>query len=228
MSPTASSGQNPSQPGADPSRDDLLAGQRRHRSTARPRPPLPASPALSPALGNVARRRPPFGARDRDDLVVGHHGHDPERTNLVSGTASIASGFLAGDTLATTTTGTSITASYNDSTGVLSPQRQRYAWALPAGARQCHLRVEQPEPDQLRRRSGAERSPWLVNDGTLNIKTETTTVTISINARAALNHQRRFSLRALKTGPAQPGRAAQSQFSTARPNWERRLCQFQW
>ena len=37
------------------------------------------------------------------------------------------------------------------------PDRQRHAGALPAGARQRHLLLDQPEPDQFRRRSEPNR-----------------------------------------------------------------------
>ena len=45
---------------------------------------------------------------------------DIDNTTLTSATVAIGAGFLAGDTLAATTTGTSITASYNGTTGVLT------------------------------------------------------------------------------------------------------------
>ena len=43
-----------------------------------------------------------------------------DNQNLASATVSITNGFLTGDTLAATITGTSITANYSASTGVLS------------------------------------------------------------------------------------------------------------
>ena len=45
---------------------------------------------------------------------------DVDDTQVASGSASVTSGFTTGDILAATTTGTSVTASYNSSTGVLS------------------------------------------------------------------------------------------------------------
>ena len=45
---------------------------------------------------------------------------DVDNLDLASATATISSGFFTGDTLAATTSGTSITASYNSSTGVLT------------------------------------------------------------------------------------------------------------
>ncbi|MDA1275554.1 MAG: immunoglobulin domain-containing protein [Verrucomicrobia bacterium] len=45
---------------------------------------------------------------------------DVDDTEIASGSVSVSTGFTAGDTLAATTTGTSVTASYNLSTGVLS------------------------------------------------------------------------------------------------------------
>ncbi len=60
---------------------------------------------------------------------------------------------MTGDTLAATTSGTSITASYNASTGVLSltgsDTLAHYQQVLDSVS-YC---VEQPEPDQFRRRS---------------------------------------------------------------------------
>ena len=45
---------------------------------------------------------------------------DTDDTQMAGGSVSVSAGFTSGDTLAATTTGTSVTASYDDSTGVLS------------------------------------------------------------------------------------------------------------
>ena len=104
---------------------------------------------------------------------------DPESANLVSGTVSITSGSLfTGDTLAATTTGTSITASYNASTGVLSltgsDTLAHYQQVLDS--------VSYSSSNQNPTNSGADKSrtvSWVVNDGTLNSATQTTTVNIT-------------------------------------------------
>ena len=104
---------------------------------------------------------------------------DPESANLVSGTVSITSGFaFTGDTLAATTTGTSITASYNASTGVLSltgsDTLAHYQQVLDS--------VSYSSSSQNPTNFGADASrtiSWVVNDGTLNSATQTTTVNIT-------------------------------------------------
>ena len=60
---------------------------------------------------------------------------DIDNTTLTSATVAIGAGFLAGDTLAATTTGTTITASYNSTLGGLDPHRQRHPRALSERAR---------------------------------------------------------------------------------------------
>ena len=45
---------------------------------------------------------------------------DPDDTHIASGSVSVSTGFTAGDTLAATTSGTSVSASYDSGTGVLS------------------------------------------------------------------------------------------------------------
>ena len=95
---------------------------------------------------------------------------DPESANLVSGTVSIASGFLTGDTLAATTTGTSITASYNASTGVLSLSGSDTL----AHYQQVLDSVTYSSSNQNPTNSGADPSrtiSWVVNDGTVNSAT---------------------------------------------------------
>ncbi len=65
---------------------------------------------------------------------------------------SITSGFLTGDTLAATTTGTSITASYNASTGVLSLSGSDTLAHYQQVLDSVSYCVEQPKPDQFRSR----------------------------------------------------------------------------
>ncbi len=91
---------------------------------------------------------------------------------------SITGGLLTGDTLAATTTGTSITASYNASTGVLSltgsDTLAHYQQVLDS--------VSYASSSQNPTNSGADPSrtiSWVVNDGTLNSATQTTTVNIT-------------------------------------------------
>ena len=91
---------------------------------------------------------------------------------------SITGGLANGDTLAAMTTGTSIAASYNASTGVLSltgnDTLAHYQQVLDS--------VTYSSSNQNPTNYGAEPSrtiSWVVNDGTLNSATQTTTVTLS-------------------------------------------------
>ena len=103
---------------------------------------------------------------------------DPESANLVSGTVSITSGLLTGDTLAASTSGTSITASYSAATGVLSltgsDTLAHYQQVLDS--------VTYASTSQNPTNFGADTSrtiSWAVNDGTLNSATQTTTLAIT-------------------------------------------------
>ena len=71
-------------------------------------------------LGNVAASAAYTEAASPTTLSPGATVGDPDSANLVSGTVSITGGLATGDALAATIAGTSITASYNASTGVLS------------------------------------------------------------------------------------------------------------
>ena len=73
-----------------------------------------------PVLSNVGIRSPMRAGATATTLSSGSHGERLDKHHLASGSVSITSGLLAGDTLAASTTGTSITASYSASTGVLS------------------------------------------------------------------------------------------------------------
>src|SRR5262249_25964697 len=98
---------------------------------------------------------------------------------LVSATVSITGGtFFTGDTLAASTSGTSISASYNASTGVLSltgsDTLAHYQQVLDSVA----YSSSSPNPTN----SGADPSrtvSWAVNDGTLTSATQTTTLNIT-------------------------------------------------
>jgi hypothetical protein len=133
-----------------------------------------------PALGNVAASASYTAGASATTLSSGTTVSDPESTNLVSGTVSIASsGLLSGDTLAASTSGTSITASYNASTGVLSLSGSDTL----AHYQQVLDSVNYSSSKQDPTNSGADKSrtvSWLVNDGTLNSTTQTTTVNISV------------------------------------------------
>ena len=173
----ASSSQNPTNSGADPSRTIswLVNDGTLNSATQTTTVGITGS---SPALGNVAASAAYSAGGTATTLSSGTTVSDPESTNLVSGTVSIASGFLTGDTLATTTTGTSITASYNASTGVLSLSGSdtlgHYQQVLDS--------VTYASSSQNPTNSGADPSrtiSWLVNDGTLNSATQTTTVSVT-------------------------------------------------
>ena len=116
---------------------------------------------------------------------------------------------LTGDTLAATTTGTSITASYNASSGVLSltgsDTLAHYQQVLDS--------VSYSSSSQNPTNSGADPSrtvSWVVNDGTLSSATQTTTVNITAvdNAPALSNVAASASYAALEV-PRRPCRRLQ-------------------
>ena len=131
-----------------------------------------------PVLNNVAASDSYTAGAAPTTLSSGTMVSDPESANLVSGTVSITSGFLTGDTLAATVTGTSITASYNASSGVLS---------LTGSDTLAHYQqlldsVSYSSSNQNPTSYGVDPSravSWMVNDGTVSSATQTTTVNIS-------------------------------------------------
>src|SRR5262245_12317901 len=132
-----------------------------------------------PVLSNVAASASYSAGATATTLSSGTTVSDPESANLVSGTVSISSAtFLTGDTLAAVGTGTSITASYNTSTGVLSltgsDTLAHYQQVLDS--------VSYSSSSQNPTNSGADPSrpvSWVVNDGTLNSATQITTINIT-------------------------------------------------
>ena len=131
-----------------------------------------------PALSNVAASAAYSAGGTATTLSSGTTVSDPESTNLVSGTVSVSSGFAAGDTLAATTTGTSITASYNASTGVLSLSGSDTL----AHYQQVLDSVTYSSSNQNPTNFGADPSrtiSWLINDGTVNSAPQTTTVNLT-------------------------------------------------
>ncbi len=153
----ASSSQNPTNSGADPSRTISWVVNDGTLNSATQTTTVNISTDQPPALGNVAASAAYTEAASPTTLSSGATVGDPDSANLVSGTVSITSGFLTGDTLAATTTGTSITATYNASTGVLSltgsDTLAHYQQVLDSVS-YC---VEQPEPDQFRNRCEPHR-----------------------------------------------------------------------
>ena len=138
----------------------------------------PSATQTPPVLSNVAASASYTAGATATTLSSGTTVSDPESANLVSGTVSITSGLATGDTLAATTTGTSITASYNASTGVLSltgsDTLAHYQQVLDS--------VNYSSSNQNPTNFGADESrtvSWAVNDGTLNSATQTTTVNLS-------------------------------------------------
>ena len=138
----------------------------------------PSATQTPPVLSNVAASAPYSAGGTATTLSSGTTVSDPESTNLVSGTVSITSGFATGDTLAATTTGTNITASYNASTGVLSLSGSDTLAHYEQVLDSVSLLLSSQNPTN----SGADPSrtvSWVVNDGTLNSATQTTTVNIT-------------------------------------------------
>jgi hypothetical protein len=108
-----------------------------------------------------------------------------DNLDLASATVSITSGFFAGDTLAATTTGTGITATYNATTGVLT---------LSGSATVAHYQtvlrsVTYQSTSTNATNGGTDLSrtlTWVVNDGTLNSNSVTSTVTVAAAATPAV------------------------------------------
>src|SRR5205814_1211508 len=80
----------------------------------------PSATQTPPVLGNVAASASYTELASPTTLSAGTTVSDVDSPNLASATVSITGGLLTGDTLAATTTGTSIAAAYSASTGVLS------------------------------------------------------------------------------------------------------------
>ena len=185
----SSSSQNPTNSGTDPSRTISWAVNDGTLSSATQTTTVNITTGQSPLLGNVAASASYTEAAAPTTLSSGTTVSDPESVNLVSGTVSISSTTLfTGDTLAATTTGTSITASYAASTGVLSltgsDTLAHYQQVLDS--------VSYTTSSQNPTNFGADASrtvSWVVNDGTLSSATQTTTVNITAvdNAPALSN-----------------------------------------
>jgi hypothetical protein len=158
-------------------------------------------------LSNVAASASYSAGATATTLSSGTTVSDPESANLVSGTVSISSGtFLTGDTLAAVTTGTSITASYNTSTGVLSltgsDTLAHYQQVLDS--------VSYSSSSQNPTNSGADPSrtvSWVVNDGTLNSATQTTTINITGGTPSGADTGTAHGGVASVTGPNPPATA---------------------
>src|SRR5204863_526370 len=131
-----------------------------------------------PVLGNMAASAPYTEAAAPTTLSSSTTIGDVDNQNLDSATVSISSGLLTGDTLAATTTGTSIIASYSASTGVLSLSGSDTL----AHYQQVLDSVSYSSTSQNPSNFGADPSrtvSWVVNDGTVNSATQTTTVNIT-------------------------------------------------
>ena len=112
----------------------------------------PSATQTPPVLSNVAASASYTAGGTATTLSSGATVSDPESANLVSGTVSITSG-LADRRYAG---GVDERHQHHRELQRLDrgaePDRQRHAGALPAGARQRQLLVEQSKPDQFRRR----------------------------------------------------------------------------
>jgi hypothetical protein len=102
---------------------------------------------------------------------------DVDNQFLQSATVSISSGFLAGDVLSADVTGTSITAIYDEATGVLTltgnDTLAHYQQVLDS------VTYESTSSNPTNSGSDPSRTiSWVVNDGTLDSATQTTTLNI--------------------------------------------------
>ena len=130
---------------------------------------------------------------------------DIDNTTLTSATVSIAAGFLAGDTLAATTTGTNITASYKSGTGVFtltgSDSLANYQSVLASVTYSSSVA-------DARGANGADPSrtiDWSASDGTSQSAVATSTVTIPdaapvVTAGAAVSYTEQGAAVKLNSG----------------------------
>ncbi len=133
-----------------------------------------------PVLNNVAVSASYAAGGTATTLSSGTSVSDPQSTTLSSGSVSITSGLAsdASDLLTASTTGTSITATYNASTGVLNltgtDTLVHYQQVLDS--------VSYSSSNQDPTNYGADPSrtiSWLVNDGTVSSPAQTTTINIT-------------------------------------------------
>ena len=167
----ASTSHNPTNSGTDPSRTDLVGGQRRHAQQQRD----PDHHGQhhggddAPVLGNVAASASYHREAAAATLSSGTTVSDADSQTCLGERCRSAAALLTGDTLAATTTGTSITASYDASTGVLSltgsDTLAHYQQVLDS--------VSYASSSQNPTNFGADPSrtvSWVVNDGTLSTR----------------------------------------------------------
>jgi hypothetical protein len=111
---------------------------------------------------------------------------DADNTTLASATVSIASGFLAGDSL-NFTNQSGITGSYNAGTGVLTLSGSASVAAYQTALESVTFSSSSHNPTN----SGADTSrsiSWVVNDGTVNSLAQSTTINITpVNDAPVLN-----------------------------------------
>ena len=118
---STTSSQNPTNFGTDPSRTVSWVVNDGTLSSATQNTTVNITAVdNAPALSNVAASASYAALGSPTTLSPAATVSDVDNQNLASATVSITSGFLTGDTLAATTTGTSIAAAYSASTGVLS------------------------------------------------------------------------------------------------------------
>src|SRR5262249_10361091 len=100
---------------------------------------------------------------------------DPDNTNLASATVSITSGFVSGqDVLAATTVGTSIVASYNSSTGVLTLSGSDTLAHYQAVLQSVTYFNSSENPNTIPRTIS-----FVVNDGTANSNTANRNISVT-------------------------------------------------
>ena len=138
----------------------------------------------APVLSNVAPTASYTEQGAAVTLSSGATVSDVDNTTLASATVSITGGtFFTGDVLAATTAGTSITASYNAATGVLSLSGTDTLAHYQAVLDSVTYSSSSQNPTNF----GADTSrsiSWVVNDGTLNSTPATSTINITATDNA--------------------------------------------
>ncbi len=175
----SSSSQNPTNYGADTSRSiSWVVNDGTLNSTAASSTISITAVDNAPVIANVAPTASYTEQGAAVTLSSGATVSDVDNTTLASATVSISGGtFFTGDTLAATTAGTSITASYNTATGVLSLSGTDTLAHYQAVLDSVAYSSSSTDPTN----TGTDNSrtiSWVANDGALNSATQTTIVSI--------------------------------------------------
>ncbi|NTJ78703.1 cadherin-like domain-containing protein [Agrobacterium rhizogenes] len=132
----------------------------------------------APTLSNVAATASYNAGNAAIVLSSTTTANDVDNTTLTSAKVSVSGGFIGGDTLTATVTGTSITASYNAATGVLT---------LTGNDTLAHYQavLDSVTFSSTSSSTTTRTISWSVNDGTIDSSVSTTTITVAPHVNVA-------------------------------------------